>query len=33
MPTYCFKNEKTGEEWEDMMSIAERSTLLEKMIL
>tara|TARA_R110000772_G_scaffold131093_2_gene239362 strand:+ start:412 stop:735 length:324 start_codon:yes stop_codon:yes gene_type:complete len=30
MPTYCFKNEKTGEEWEDMMSIAERSTLLEK---
>lgn len=29
MPTYTFKNEKTGEEWEAMMSIAERTNLLE----
>lgn len=29
MPTYSFKNDKTGEVWESMMSIAERSDFLE----
>tara|TARA_R110000787_G_scaffold32506_7_gene86052 strand:+ start:8205 stop:8528 length:324 start_codon:yes stop_codon:yes gene_type:complete len=30
MPTYSFKNKKTGKVWEEMMSIAERTTLLKK---
>jgi hypothetical protein len=29
MPTYIFKNEETGEQWEEMMTISERSNLLE----
>jgi len=28
MPTYTFRNKTTGEEWTDMMSIAEMETLL-----
>jgi predicted nucleic acid-binding Zn ribbon protein len=28
MPIYTFKNENTGEEWEDMMTMSERSNLL-----
>ena len=28
MPTYDFINDKTGEEWTEMMSIAEMETLL-----
>jgi hypothetical protein len=28
MPTYDFKNDETGEEWTDMMSIAEMQSLL-----
>ena len=28
MPTYSFINDKTGEEWEEMMSMAEREQCL-----
>ena len=30
MPTYSFKNTKTGKEYEDFMSISERETLLKE---
>ena len=30
MPTYCFKNTKTGKEYEEFMSISERETLLKE---
>ena len=26
MPIYTFRNKKTGEEWEDLMSISEMET-------
>jgi hypothetical protein len=29
MPTYNFVNDKTGDEWEEMMSMAEREQCLE----
>ena len=29
MPTYTFRNRETGEEWTDMMSIADREKFLE----
>ena len=30
MPTYTFENTKTGEVYDDMMSIAEKETFLKK---
>ena len=30
MPTYTFYNEKTGKEWDDMMSNSEREEFLKK---
>jgi hypothetical protein len=30
MPTYDFINDETGEEWTDMMSIADMESLMEK---
>ena len=30
MPTYTFRNEKTGEEWDDFMSIAEMEKTIKK---
>ena len=30
MPTYNFKNKKTGEEWQDLMTIAEMEKLVKK---
>ena len=30
MPTYTFKNEKTGKVWTDMMTIAEKESYMKK---
>jgi len=30
MPTYTFKNEKTGEIWDDLISMSERELLLKE---
>ena len=30
MPTYNFKNKKTGEEWQDLMTIAEMEKFVKK---
>ena len=30
MPIYTFRNKKTGEEWEDLMSISEMETFTKK---
>ena len=30
MPTYSFRNTKTGKEYEEFMSISERETLLKE---
>jgi hypothetical protein len=30
MPTYIFKNEKTGEVWEDILTMSEREEFLKK---
>tara|TARA_Y100001963_G_scaffold76935_1_gene106683 strand:- start:9439 stop:9747 length:309 start_codon:yes stop_codon:yes gene_type:complete len=30
MPTYTFRNEKTGKEWDDFMSIAEMEKAIKK---
>ena len=30
MPLYTFRNKKTGEEWEDMMTIAEMEAFSKK---